>query len=111
MSDLLFTVKIQEAAKRLGLPVIFVKTREQAMAKAAENPLLIILDLNDAGSTPLELIAALKNDDEKRAIPLIGYVSHVQVELRRAAAEQGCDLVVARSVFVEQLPALLERYR
>ena len=109
LSDLMFTVKIQDAAKRAGLDAVFVKTQAAALARAAERPAAIILDLNDAGTMPLELIACLKGDDATRAVPLIGYVSHVQVDVRRGAEESGCDLVMARSVFVDQLPLLLER--
>jgi hypothetical protein len=39
---------------------------------------------------------------------MIGFVSHVQTELRRAAGEAGCGRVLARSVFSERLPAILQ---
>lgn len=106
----MFTVKIQEAAKRAGLDAVFVKAKQDALAKAKEGPVALILDLNDAGTAPLELISALKGDPATQSIPLLGYVSHVQVDLRQAAQDRGCDLVVARSAFVQNLPALLERF-
>ena len=107
----MFTVKIQEAAKRAGLDAVFVKAKQDALAKAKEGPVALILDLNDAGTAPLELISVLKGDPATQSIPLLGYVSHVQVDLRQAAQDRGCDLVVARSAFVQNLPALLERFR
>ena len=41
---------------------------------------------------------------------MIGFVSHVQTELKQRAKEIGCDTVVARSVFAQNLPAILEGY-
>ncbi len=110
LNDLMFTVKIQEAAKRAGLDVVFVKSEGDALALAEENPAVIILDLNHAGADPLQLISTLKGSDQTSGIPLVGYVSHVQVDLRKAAQDAGCDFVVARSAFVQNLPELLGRF-
>ncbi len=109
LSDLMFTVKIQDAAKRAGLKAVFVQTQGDALAKAKEGPAAIILDLNCAAAMPLETIAALKAEEATRGIELIGFVSHVQTDLRQAAQEQGCDVVVARSAFSQNLPELLAR--
>ena len=108
LSDLMFTVKIQEAAKRSGFEPVFVKTQADALAQAQSGAALVILDLNDRGFDALATITALKNDPKTCSVPLLSYVSHVQADLRRAAEEAGCDTVVARSVFVQRLPELLE---
>ena len=72
VDDLLFTVKISDAAKRAGLEAEFVKSEKDVMEKAAhEKPLLIILDLNNNSVQPLELIAKLKSDGDLRHISLI----------------------------------------
>ena len=110
LSDLMFTVKIQEAAKRAGLDVTFVSSREKALTQAKLKPSVIILDLNGNSVDPLELISALKADPETSTIELVGYVSHVQVDLKQAALDKGCDLVVARSAFSQNLPSILNRY-
>lgn len=110
LSDLMFTVKIQEAAKRAGFESVFVRSQQDAIALAKQKPAVIILDLNDAAVRPLDLIAELKGDPETRSIPLVAFVSHVQTELRQAAQEQGCDVVLARSAFSQNLPSLLKRY-
>ena len=110
LNDLMFTVKIQEAAKRAGFEVVFVKSQEDAIAQARLNPAVIILDLNTAAVNPLDVIAQLKSDDETRGISLLGYVSHVQADLKHAAQEKGCDTVIARSAFSQNLPTILRRY-
>ncbi|HEX4167700.1 MAG TPA: response regulator [Bryobacteraceae bacterium] len=110
LSDLMFRVKIQEAAKRAGLESMFVESSADALTAAKAGPAVIIFDLNYPGAAPLETIAALKADETTRGIQLIGFVPHVQVDLRQMAEDKGCDLVVARSAFSQNLPALLERY-
>ena len=110
LSDLMFTVKIQDAAKRAGMDVTFVTSRENALKQARLSPSVIILDLNDNSVNALELIGTLKGDPETSAIELVGYVSHVQVDLKQAALDKGCNLVVARSAFSQNLPSILNRY-
>ena len=82
LSDLMFTVKIQEAAKRAGMDAVFVQSRHDALAQAKLNPAVMILDLNSTGTDPLEIISILKTDDNTKEIELLGYVSHVQVDLK-----------------------------
>jgi CheY-like chemotaxis protein len=110
LSDLMFRVKIEDAAKRAGLRTVFVQSQGDALAWAREHPAMMILDLNCPSTEPLETIAKLKSDDATKAISLVGYVSHVQVDLKQAAQEQGCDVVVARSALSQNLPTILRRY-
>jgi len=110
VSDLMFMVKIQEAAKRAGMVVAFAKSREDALAQAKLNPAVMILDLNGTSLDAVELIGALKSDSETSQLDLIGYVSHVQADLKQAAQQQGCDTVIARSAFSQNLPTILKRY-
>jgi PleD family two-component response regulator len=111
VDDLLFTVKISDAAKRAGLEAEFVKSEKDVIEKAThEDPLLIILDLNNNSVQPLELISKLKGDHDLRHISLIGYLSHVQGELKQKAQEAGANIVMARSAFSQNLPQILKRH-
>jgi CheY-like chemotaxis protein len=109
MQDLMFMVRIQEAAKRAGLETKVVKTKADLLRTAAEHPALIIIDLNYDPGEPLAAIRELKADTVTSAIHLLAYVSHVQTELRAAASNSGCDTVLARSAFVQNLPEILRR--
>jgi PleD family two-component response regulator len=110
LSDLMFTVKIQEAAKRAGLEVVFVKSLKSAMAEAKDNPAVMIIDLNTTALNALEFVSTLKSGSETSKVSLLGYVSHVQADLKQAAQEKGCDTVIARSAFSQNLPTILRRY-
>jgi len=110
LEDLFFTVKINEAAKQAGLPVTFVKSEHDVLEQARNQQALIILDINFQGIDPLSLIRKLKADEQTKRINLIGYLSHVQGELKLQAQEAGCDMVMPRSAFSQNLPQILKRH-
>jgi CheY-like chemotaxis protein len=110
MSDLFFSVKINDAAKKLGMSAEFVKDKALALEKARAAPPIIILDLNCVEADPLELIAKLKTDPGTAGTPMLAFVSHVQTELKQRAQQAGCDVVVARSAFAQNLEGMLRQY-
>lgn len=110
VSDLFFAVKLSDAAKRSGLDLQFVKDSNEVLEKAQSQPSLIVFDLNFDAVGPLALIAQLKGNAETKGINLIGFLSHVQGELKMAAQEAGCDMVMARSAFSTNLFQIFKRY-
>ena len=113
VDDLFFTSKIQETAKKLGVKIGFVKTIEELSQKIEENgggaPAFIIFDLNGNTTKPLVTIPKLKAKFKKQT-SIMGFVSHLQGELKVKASEVGCDTVMPRSAFSQNLPNLLRRY-
>jgi CheY-like chemotaxis protein len=109
VEDLMFTVKISDAAKRAGFTTLFVKSEQDAIERAKEKPLLIIIDLNGNSFDPVDVITKLKSGENSK-IPLIGFVSHVQGELKQRAHDAGCDMVMARSAFSQNLQQILKRH-
>lgn len=110
VEDLFFTVKINETAKRTGLGVEFVKSQQDVLDKAQEKPALIILDLNFQAVDPMKLIETLKGSADTKDIDVIGYLSHVQGELKQQAQKAGCDVVLPKSTFSQNLPQILKRH-
>jgi PleD family two-component response regulator len=110
VSDLFFSVKLTDAAKRAGLALEFVKDPADVLEKAKTRPQLIIIDLNFDSVNPLELIGNLKGNADTKGISIIGYLSHIQGELKQAAQEAGCDMVMARSAFSQNLTQIFKRH-
>lgn len=111
VTDLFFSVKITEAAKKAGMQVEFLRDEADIIAKAAqEKPTLIIFDLNFETAEPVRVIETLKGNPQTKSISLIGYLSHVQAELKQKAQEAGCNMVLARSAFSQNLPMILKRH-
>jgi hypothetical protein len=113
VDDLFFLAKIQETARKMNVKVEFVKTEKDLQEKIAQNgddkPSLIIFDLNNVAAKPLITIPKLKSK-LKKATNIIGFVSHVQGELKMKAQEAGCDMVLPRSAFSQNLAQLLRRH-
>ena len=109
VDDLFFLAKIQETARALGVTVITYDPRRWLAAAVEARPQLIIIDLNCRQIPALECIGGLKSDPATRPIRIVGFASHVQEELISAARAAGCDIVLARSAFSQQLPALLRK--
>lgn len=115
IEDLFFLAKISETARKIGVKVVFVKSSDKeaiaALTSAEEDdrPALIVFDLNNANVKPLTLIPKLKNK-LKRSTSIIGFLSHIQGDLKAKAVEAGCDTVMARAAFSQNLPNLLRRY-
>ena len=113
IEDLFFMAKIQETARKLNVKVEFVKSDKDIAEKMHQNgeekPSLIIFDLNNANAKPLTLIPKLKSK-LKKGTSIIGFLSHVQGDLKQKAHEVGCDMVLPRSAFSQNLPQLLRRH-
>jgi len=110
VNDLFFQVKLTEAAKRAGLALEFVKESQDVLDKAKHKPSLIIFDLNFEHVDPVSLIGKLKGHSDTKSISLIGYLSHIQAELKQQAQEAGCDMVMARSAFSQNMPQIFKRH-
>jgi CheY-like chemotaxis protein len=113
VDDLFFQAKIQETARKLNVKVEFTKTEKDLLERMKQNgeekPSLIIFDLNNANAKPLTLIPKLKTK-LKKGTSIIGFLSHVQGDLKQKAHEVGCDMVLPRSAFSQNLPQLLRRH-
>jgi hypothetical protein len=112
IDDLFFQAKIQETAKKLGIKVEFVKGEKETVSRitdATEPPTLLVFDLNNLNAKPLALIPKFKTKF-KKATSIIGFLNHLQGDLKMKAIEAGCDTVMPRSAFSQSLPNLLRRY-
>jgi CheY-like chemotaxis protein len=107
-ADLMFTARIQGAARAVGAVVQVVGTAEALVARVqAAPPRRVLVDLDARRTDPVAAIAALKADPATRGVPVVAFVSHVRTEAIEAARAAGADQVLARSAFVKVLPDLL----
>jgi len=104
MDDLFFQMKLAETAKQLGMEVKVATNGEALMELMATEPKLVIVDLN-ARSQPLQAIEKLRQ--ARKDVRVVGFLSHVQRELAAQAQAAGCDEVLARSSFTQNLATIL----
>jgi CheY-like chemotaxis protein len=108
VDDMFFAAKIRATAEALGVTIKFHRKLDSLISAAIEQPPdLIVVDLHNERLNPIELAHQLKAKDGVKAIPLLGFFSHVQTDLQRAAVEAGYDQVIPRSLFSRDLAKIL----
>jgi CheY-like chemotaxis protein len=100
--DLIFTSRITGTARALGLDVRQARTPQALLDLARQGPRGVLIDLGFPGLALADLISRL--NQVCPAMPrLVAYGSHVDTASLKAARAAGCDPVLPRSKFVEDL--------
>jgi DNA-binding NarL/FixJ family response regulator len=108
IDDLFFQAKLHQTAKLTGVTLETVTTGEQLLKSAAANPAaLLIVDLN-ARQGAMEAIETLgKSGGAGNPRRVIAFLSHVQTDLAQRARAAGCQEVMPRSQFTQNLAEIL----
>ena len=110
ISDLLFRSRIDDVARRLNVPLRVAKSVEQLERHLATGaPAMAIVDLEIETMDPAETITRIRNAAGGADTRLIAFAGHTNLDAIRAGRAAGAGVVLARSAFVTQLPALLGR--
>jgi CheY-like chemotaxis protein len=108
VDDMFFASKIRATAEALGVNIKFFRGVEALVSSATElTPQLILVDLHNEKLDPIELVRALRSNEDLKTIRLLGFFSHVHADLKQAAIEAGYDEVLPRSVFSRDLAKIL----
>jgi DNA-binding NarL/FixJ family response regulator len=108
IDDLFFLAKVHETAKHTGVTLQTTATGEQLLKAAAASPAaLILVDLNakQGALDAVERLCAANGRDNPRRV--IAFLSHVQADLAERARSAGCQDVMPRSKFTENLAEIL----
>jgi ActR/RegA family two-component response regulator len=106
--DLIFASRITGTARAQALEMKTARTVEQVRQMASAGPpACVIVDLHHPG---LELAAFIRDIKNGGPCTIVGYGSHVAAELLQQARVAGCDVVLPRSKFVEELAESLPRW-
>lgn len=105
--DLIFTSRITGTARDLGLTIHSARSTEELLSLARrQTPACVILDLANPGLVIADLLPQLA--DVCAPMPsVVAYGSHMNAPVLKEARAAGCDLVMPRSQFVEELPTSL----
>jgi DNA-binding NarL/FixJ family response regulator len=108
--DMMFTSRITGTARDLELCVKPARSMEALTALLQQStPSCIIVDLAHPGLHIAEFVNGLRSTCA--AMPcVVAYGSHVDTATLRGARDAGCDIVLPRSKFVEELPQALPQW-
>jgi DNA-binding NarL/FixJ family response regulator len=97
-------MKLAETAKHLGVELKVAANGDALLGLLDPAPKLVIVDLNSR-SQPLGAIEQLRA--VQKDLRVVAFLSHVQRDLAAQAQAAGCDEVLPRSVFTQNLAAIL----
>ncbi len=106
VEDLFFRSKIEATARHLNAPVRFVSAKELPRAGEDKAAVAVLLELSSNGDS-LAAVRELRSRKATEALPVIGFLSHIDKQLARDAEAAGVSQVLPRSQFSETLPDLL----
>jgi DNA-binding NarL/FixJ family response regulator len=104
MDDLFFQMKVAETAKLLGLELKVASNGDALLGLLDPAPKLVIVDLNSRNQ-PLAVIERVRA--ARKDLRVVGFLSHVQHDLAVQAQAAGCNEVMPRSAFTQNLAAIL----
>jgi CheY-like chemotaxis protein len=112
IDDLFFLAKVHETAKHTGVTLETAATGEQLLKAAAGSPAaLILVDLNakQGALDAVERLCAANGAANGSGNPrrVIAFLSHVQTDLAERARAAGCQDVMPRSKFTQNLAEIL----
>jgi DNA-binding NarL/FixJ family response regulator len=108
--DMIFTSRITGTAQTLGLKIKPARSLDSLRTLVAQqSPRCVIIDLANPSLNLAALFGFLKESGAATA-RVVAYGSHVDTASLQAAREAGCNPVLPRSRFIEELPQALPEW-
>jgi hypothetical protein len=105
IQDMLFSSKVRETAKPMGLTVQGARDVAGLLAAARGGARLIVVDLRLP--VALDALDALAADPALAALAKVGFIDHERTDVMDQARARGCTEVMAKGGFANGLPKLL----
>lgn len=106
LDDLLFTAKIRETARIIGVELTVV--RDPSVLHQGPPPALLLLDLNSRKVDPFAALDVVRQrGDEGKSVRAIAFAASIDKALIQRAKDAGVDSILDRGQLTEQLPEIL----
>jgi PleD family two-component response regulator len=109
VSDVFFYTKVRDALKPQGYTLEKARTEREVSEKAgALHPAAVILNINDEALDAFKALEALKGDERSKAIPVLAFANHEEVDNWKRAQQLGVTKIVSRNEFSSKTLALIQ---
>ncbi len=109
VSDVFFYTKIRDALLPNGYRLDRARTQSEVSEKAAAlHPAAMILNMNDGTLDAFQALEQIKGNDRLKAIPVLAFANHEEVETWKRAKELGVTKIVSRNEFSSRTRELVE---
>jgi len=109
VTDIFFYTKVRDALLPKGYQLEKVRTQQDLADKASSmNPVAVILNMNDQTLDAFQALETLKADPRLKAIPVLAFANHEEVETWNQAKALGVSKIVSRNEFSARMKDLVE---
>ena len=109
VTDIFFYTKVRDALLSKGYKIERARIQQDIAEKAsATNPSAFILNMNDERLDAFQALETLKADTGMKAIPILAFANHEEVDTFNRARALGVTKIVSRNEFSSRLKDLVE---
>ncbi|HEY7533749.1 MAG TPA: histidine kinase [Nitrospiraceae bacterium] len=109
VTDIFFYTKVRDALLPKGYRLEKVRVQQDLADKASStNPVAVILNMNDQALDPFLALETLKTDPHLKAIPVLAFANHEEVDTWNRAKALGVSKIVSRNEFSAHTKDLVE---
>lgn len=109
VTDVFFYTKVRDALLPKGYRLEKVRAQQDLAEKAsATTPVAVILNMNDQGLDAFQALGTLKADPILKAIPVLAFANHEEVDTWNRAKALGVSKIVSRNEFSARTKELVE---
>jgi PleD family two-component response regulator len=109
VTDIFFYTKVRDALLPKGYRLERARSQQDVTEKAAAgSPSAVILNMNDQVLDAFLALATLKADQRFRAIPILAFANHEEVDTWNRAKALGVTKIVSRNEFSARTKDLVE---
>jgi PleD family two-component response regulator len=109
VTDIFFYTKVRDALLSKGYRLEKVRAQQDLADKASSmNPAAVILNMNDQAVDAFRALETLKTDPQLKAIPVLAFANHEEVDTWNRARALGVTKIVSRNEFSARTKDLVE---
>lgn len=109
ITDIFFYTKVRDALLPQGYKLEKARALRDILEKTmAASPAVVLLDMNDMTLDAFQALGTLKNDPTLRAIPVLAFANHEEVDTWNRAKALGVTKIVSRNEFSARTRELVE---
>jgi PleD family two-component response regulator len=109
VTDIFFYTKVRDALLPQGYRLEKARQQQDICDKAGStNPSAVILNMNDQTLDAFQALETLKADPRSKAIPILAFANHEEVDTWNRAKALGVTKIVSRNEFSARTRDLVE---
>jgi PleD family two-component response regulator len=109
VTDIFFYTKVRDALTSKGYRIERARTQQDIAEKGSSaSPSAVILNMNDETLNAFQALETLKADSRLKALPILAFANHEEVDTFYRARALGVTKIVSRNEFSSRLKDLVE---